>query len=645
MNCEWAEGYLSAYLDSTLDPSLREEVSAHLATCERCRDILADYRRFDALLATAPRISPPDSLRERIFSSPEFAAIARAAQRTAQRDSTRRERRPVAHMTLEPRQRPPAPHLIMPQSGAPALVAPKVSSVTPPQIDQPATDTAREALTPTNRRGTPTSMAARPWVRAWLLVAAVVLLALGMTLLFRQGFGPFRGGGAPSTHGKVTSNLAGPDFSNTPLSAGSRLVFAHNGALWSAAEAGSNGAPGAIARLTPSNVNVVAWSVSPVVNGRGGGQIAYIDGNTGALHLVRSDRQADHVLGAVVSPQNGQTISSAFWGSAAGQAIRAGLSWSPDGAHLAYVSVQGITPTLHVLDLTSDPIPQRQHDHTLTFGFVTRFAWSNGSDQLAYAQVSTAQGTPGIWLYTVATGQARQLVAQANLLASGAISVTQLAVLPATPSQGTTVVTWATSTGAVINGVFALDISSGGVPAVQRLTPAATHFATADVSAKGVWLLSDGATLVSVSTTTTLTPVATFSAPILRITWSPTGALAAILTQNTLSLWSPSTGLLSVGGSVATTVPVWSADGQRLAYQTSALVIGAHIGGGKIVGQTALARLANSAQATVLLWAPDGQTLGIASPAGVTITTTTSTATVVDHHVANGNTLAWSIAG
>jgi len=77
MNCEKAEEYLSAYLDGMLDPSLCQEVAGHLESCEQCRTVIEDYRRFDQMLASMPRVSPPDEVRARIFDSPELDEIVR----------------------------------------------------------------------------------------------------------------------------------------------------------------------------------------------------------------------------------------------------------------------------------------------------------------------------------------------------------------------------------------------------------------------------------------------------------------------------------------------------------------------------------------------------------------------------------------
>lgn len=77
MTCEWVEGNLSAFLDDALEPQARENVAAHLADCSTCQGLMDDYRRDERLLRALPTVHPGDRLRERIFSSPEYAALTR----------------------------------------------------------------------------------------------------------------------------------------------------------------------------------------------------------------------------------------------------------------------------------------------------------------------------------------------------------------------------------------------------------------------------------------------------------------------------------------------------------------------------------------------------------------------------------------
>ncbi|GER89310.1 hypothetical protein KDW_34720 [Dictyobacter vulcani] len=58
MNCEQVKDLLSPYLDDQLTAHERQSVTNHLQLCEICNAVLVDYRRFDALLARLPRLSP-----------------------------------------------------------------------------------------------------------------------------------------------------------------------------------------------------------------------------------------------------------------------------------------------------------------------------------------------------------------------------------------------------------------------------------------------------------------------------------------------------------------------------------------------------------------------------------------------------------
>src|SRR5947208_8979342 len=79
MNLNQVEELLSAYVDNALALEERHEVATHLQGCSRCSAILADFRRFDALIAHLPRVSPDVALRNRIFSSPHYLELTGTA--------------------------------------------------------------------------------------------------------------------------------------------------------------------------------------------------------------------------------------------------------------------------------------------------------------------------------------------------------------------------------------------------------------------------------------------------------------------------------------------------------------------------------------------------------------------------------------
>lgn len=288
MTCEKAESYLSAYLDDILDPQLRQDVAAHVESCAHCTEVLADYRRFDALLVGVPRVAPADALREQIFGSPEFA------------DLLRRQNGRVGGRASAPIIERPAPAEIVSSSGS---ASPRAS---------------RRGVSP-------------PWPRVVLQSAAVLALLLGSALLIKQGLLH-----SSTTTGRGPQTIGGYG-SAVPLSAGPRAVYLHGDELWSAPENG----PGIAQRLTPEGVRVAGWAVSPDRR-----TIGYINAADGGIHVIRSDDQSDHAVGSVT----GGSLPADFWTTMAGQSVAAGISWAPNGQYIAYVGADASRHTaLHIM--------------------------------------------------------------------------------------------------------------------------------------------------------------------------------------------------------------------------------------------------------------------------------------------------------
>ncbi|HEV2238960.1 MAG TPA: anti-sigma factor, partial [Ktedonobacterales bacterium] len=240
MTCKWAEeGQLSAYLDGTLDPTARAEVESHVEHCAECTGMLAEFRYFDGLLRDLPRFEPSEHLRSRIFDSPQFADILRSLERDG---AAATARGPVFSRPRMRRSGPPAGH-DRPLEPLP-VPAPASPSPTPSGVGR--------------RHGS-----APPWVRVAASVAAALVLLAGSALLVKQGLSHSSSVGQQSISG--ISKFQNPK----PLAAGPRVVYLHDGALWSAPEQGS----GSAQQLTPPGVVVGdGWAVSPQRD-----SIAYID--------------------------------------------------------------------------------------------------------------------------------------------------------------------------------------------------------------------------------------------------------------------------------------------------------------------------------------------------------------------------------
>ena len=69
MDCKEVEGLITSYALGALEPSEREQVEAHLATCPRCSLIYEEDREITALLSqSVPQEDPPASVREGLLS-------------------------------------------------------------------------------------------------------------------------------------------------------------------------------------------------------------------------------------------------------------------------------------------------------------------------------------------------------------------------------------------------------------------------------------------------------------------------------------------------------------------------------------------------------------------------------------------------
>jgi len=509
MTCEKAESHLSAYLDDMLDPQLRQEVAAHVESCAHCAEVLADYRRVDALLASTIRVSPSDALHDRIFGSPELAAILR------EQSGGRGKRTSV-------------PLLERPTSGGDA----------PGGISETPTPMRVE------RRGS-----SPPWRRVALQSAAVLALLLGSALLIKQGL--LHTGG---TTGRGPQTIGGHGMV-VPLAAGPRAVYERGGALWSAPENG----PGLAQQLTPAGVRVAGWAISS--NGR---TIAYVDGGTGSVHTIRSDDQNDRSIAASTSG----APSAGFWTSQAGKAVAGGLSWSPDGRYLAYVAADGSGQTvLHIVSAGGGGSSAMGGAASWTGAAV----WSADSTHLAFAQ-SDAAGGQTISVYDATTHQAYQLSTADPAEASAAVAQMAWLTSTPYPSLTWTATVNDAITGVftqpAASGTSATRLSRAGT----RYSAADfTASGGADVwmVAQGGTL----ATLPVSGASQPAESITLSGSPVTRIVWSPSGAAVAYLTQDgQLALWTPGGAPVAVASHVIG-MPVWSPDSTKLAVQLSDSVV------------------------------------------------------------------------
>ncbi|HEX9412726.1 MAG TPA: hypothetical protein VF916_04425, partial [Ktedonobacterales bacterium] len=362
--------------------------------------------------------------------------------------------------------------------------------------------------------------------------------------------------------------------------------------------------------------------------------VAYIDLKTGALHVVRSDDQRDHVVVKRLVAQPGAVT----WAGAAGQAILAGLAWSPDGTQLAYLSDPTATgqATLGVVraDGGSPAVTLSVAGATASLA-----VWSPDGQRLAFVQTDAA-GQRSVWDANVSAQQLLRLGAAGR---DASATVRSLAWLPAT--SGPTV-TWASvdpASGSV-TGLFVdqiLQDSEARPVTASGLVFSAAAFSPARLG--GTWLLVDGTSVYEVSPTApSLAQLFSVSSGVSSITWSSDGSMAAILSTNgDLRIWTQATHAPLVANGVSQQVAVaWAPDGSALAFVAGGQISITRIQGGEAGSVTTVAGLVN---VTAVAWAPDSQRLAVATVGGVASVTADGASAQVDGHSATG-ALIWSVA-
>jgi Tol biopolymer transport system component len=384
--------------------------------------------------------------------------------------------------------------------------------------------------------------------------------------------------------------------------------------------------------LTPTNAQVVAWSVSPASHGSGGKLVAWIDGKTGQLHLVRADGLTDTVVTRVAPA--GQTLSPA---------TLSGLTWSPDGSQLALVA-QDTDGALTVRILTvsgPDTATGAQLSVPVSLsGLVGAPVWSADSRALAWI-ASNGDGSASVW--ALHNGSATQVASQAD---PRAVQATV-----ATLGWSGRAVTWATTNGGQITGVFA---ATPGATGVTRLTPSGSHYTAAALSASGAWLLVGQDALWRISAGAS---APTWSATLNgllgqanRIIWAPDSQSALIgsvgdYAPTQFGVWSSRAGLAQVTASITTGVtPVWSDDSQRLVYEASGgKLTFASLQNGRVTATQTGATVTEQASLT---WSADGSSLAIVGPQGVYIASSDGQLfTLITSYGPGASPAAWSTAG
>jgi Putative zinc-finger/WD40-like Beta Propeller Repeat len=552
MNCEQVEELLSAYLDNALASEDRQQVAAHLRQCPRCSAILADYRRFDILLAKMPHVSPDPALRDRIFSSPEYLELAGTLDESSAVGENR-----VLPDTL--------PKILarFPQRNTPGR---------PQLIALPGGRTASSTSAPTQKHRRVLSPGKRRRKALFVMMAAIAAVLFVMVGFGRLLYTYVWSQPVQTVSGGAITPPAGPQ-TNGPLSAGMRFVFLRDGTLWSVPIDGSSQGD----RLTPISVTVSAnWVVSPPLPGSSAGdRLAYIDLQHASVHIIRSDGQQDTIvkqplLKAGITP-------ASIWDTAEGGAILNSLAWSPDGSMLAFVADSTDTgqTSLYILSTqtgTIEKIPVPGN------GSVAHPVWSPDGARLAFELAHS--GTVSILDYNIQSHGLLNLTAGVNIQTSANNEVLSLNW---SPDANTPVVTWSVGTPGHVHSIWEHRVGVGGTAQAQLLAHgdfADAIYSRAGHGGIGSWLLVTpiprGTALQSVDVLSQATIVTLTSAKQVNLAWwSPDGNQVDYLDAlssnvGTLHVLTLSTGsdTLVAKGVASNPAPAWSIDSQQLAYST-----------------------------------------------------------------------------
>ena len=545
MNCEQVEELLSAYLDNMLAPEERRQVSAHLQTCRSCAQALADYRRNDALVSRLPRVAPDAALRERIFTSPEYLELtgetlenASSAGQTVPRLAARSPRRDT----------PGRPHLVAIPGGRSTAPQPTVKIETPP---------------PRWRRG-------RTLIAT---IAAALIMAIGLGAVA----GVFVFSRQPAT-GARPGITPPAGLQPGPLSAGTRVVFLRDNALWSERADGTSTQPD---QLTPANVNVSpGWVVATLPGRMTGNMLAYIDLKKASVHIIRSDGQEDTainplLLNASVSPASIQ--DTATWAT-----ISTSLTWSPDGTRLAFVGdPTGTGQTQLYIYATATGKTTRVV--VTKPGSVSHPTWSPDGTRLAF-EVSQQNATT-ILDYNV---QINKTLTIADGIGTQATTGQSVLTLDWSPDIDAPTITWSIGSIGHVRSLWVHHVgtdSSAGALLLQAGDYAQAIYSRSGHGGAGSWMVITS--IVGRAGDIWRIDV-TPGAPIIQLTrgrqvnfaeWSPDGAFIDYL--DSLSEGVGVFHIVNTATALDTTVasgvayapaPAWSVDSQQVAYSTGTRV-------------------------------------------------------------------------
>lgn len=584
LHCEQVKDLLSPYLDCVLAEEERRVVAEHLELCSECRALLADFRRFDILLSQLSRVSPRSSLRESIFSSPEYLELI---GNTAIQGKSLEQTVPYKSVRTTTASQAQHSHLVALPGGR-------------QNKDQRS---SLQAGTQSNSLTTPArTVASKPRQKRWgqrvlqtALVASVLLVIsvgglIGWNLWQRQN-------SLTSTTGVITPPAG---LQQGPIPAGVRILFLRNGALWSAPTDGST----AIVRLTPAHATVASqWTVRPTQPpDHAGNMVAYIDLQQGFVHLIRSDGQNDSIIQQPLLKQGVQPAT--VWNTTTGTTILNSLVWSNDGSKLAFVAdpTGAAQPGLYIYTVSTNEL----HNVALpSAGTVSHLVWSPDSIRVAFEVALNGNST--LLDYNTQDRGILTLPTSANTQTTGGDTVLALQWSPNTAAPA---LTWSLGQAGQVHSIWTQRVGIAGTTKPTLLasgTFTQAEYNQAGHNGIGSWLLvSANADIMSVDLTAFMTRLTT-GKQVQEAQWSPDGNSVAYFEAlaNGMGMFSvvdarTGTDTLIAAKAATEPFPAWSTDSQHIAYSTGTdvLIVAVHTPG----TSQALKQLKQQGRAVTLSW-------------------------------------------
>ena len=548
MSTEHVEDLLSAYLDNALTQEEQAAVALHLQTCSACNAVLADFRRFDVLLAKQPRVSPSEALHERIFSSKEYLELM-GDMSAEQITSGSAEASDVKNRQTLPQKR-----VRSDDASRPHLVALPAKVVAPPLSEQ---ETKVRIRTPQRRN---------------MYIQRFMQVAIAACLLLTLGVGSFIGWNLWQEQGKTASDaqdITPPQslHQGGPLAAGMRFVFLRDGSLWSTPEDGSTQA----VRLTAATVSVAPhWVVNSASTGHTAGNLlAYVDLKQGYVHTIRSDGQSDTVIKQSLL----QNTSPTSWNTPLGETILNSLSWSPDGHTLAFIAATTTTSTLYTYSTSTN---QKQPVALSDTGSISHLVWSPNGVRIAFS--FTHSGTTSVLDYNVLT---REVLTVIPTIATPQNPHDTVLTLDWASTNDTPAITWSVGTQGHIHSIWLrhVGIDDNGIQLLSSGDYTQAVYSHYGAYGMGGWLLSSSLTtntdtLLALTLTGAVRTVANGNQ--LGIAqWAPDGQHITYFDSfasgvGTFHSVDATTGVNTIVAHAVRSMPTptWSVDGQHLLYSS-----------------------------------------------------------------------------